>query len=143
LAAGGTAQAAPWKLKGGSPVRVVVNGTREAGVGLKAEKVGWKVATTSTDAVAEVVDITDGAGSAKWVVEVRQGALLFDSERFIAGHAYRVTMRHGMDSVGAALVYLYPPHQAKNSRVTFEDESASMGGLGMDGELGIMKKPTL
>jgi hypothetical protein len=143
LVAGGTAAAAPLKMKGGSPVRVSVHGKREAGIGLKAQKSGWKLDTTATpDEVADVIDITDGAAGAKWTVEVRDGALLFDNERFIAGHAYRVTVRKGMESVGSALVYLYPPVSSARSRVTFEDDSAG-GGLGMDGEIGVMKKPTL
>jgi hypothetical protein len=142
LALGGTAAAAPLKIKGGSPVRVAVHGKREVGIGLKAQKSGWRLDVAATpDVVAEVVDVTDGASGSKWTVDVRDGALLLDNERFIPGHAYRVTVRKGLDAVGSALVYLYPPVSSARSRVTFEDDSA--GGLGMDGEIGVMKKPTL
>ena len=30
---------------------------------------------------------------------------MLDSERFIAGHAYRVNLRHGSELVGSTLVY--------------------------------------
>jgi hypothetical protein len=142
VAFGGVAGAAPLKTHGGSPVRVAVEGKREAGVGLKAQKSGWKLAlTASADEVADVFDVTAGANSAKWSVEVRDGALFFDNERFIPGHAYRVVLHKGMDAVGSTLVYLYPPPSSARNRVTFEDDSASAGAG--DGDIAISKKPTL
>jgi hypothetical protein len=143
LALGGTAAAAPLKIKGGSPVRVAVHGKREAGIGLKAQKGGWRVdVAAKADEVVELIDVTDGANGTRWNVDVRDGALVLDNERFIAGHAYRLMVTKGMEPVGSALVYLYPPLSSARSRVTFEDDSAG-GGLGMDGEIGVMKKPTL
>jgi hypothetical protein len=144
MAVGGTAEASPLRIKGGSPVRVSMHGKRETGIGLKAQKSGWRVdvSASTPDEVADVIDITDGSAGTKWMVEVRDGALLLDNERFIPGHAYRVTIRKGMDPLASALVYLYPPVSSARSRVSFDDDS-NAGGLGMDGEIGVMKKPTL
>jgi hypothetical protein len=141
LAFGGVAAAAPLKIRNGSSVRVAVHGKREAGVGLRAQKGGWKLDVTATaDAVADVLDVTEGFNETRWTVDVATGGgLFFDSERFIAGHAYRVTLRKGTEAIGSTLVYLYPPTGPAKSRVTFDDDAASAG----DDEIAISKKPTL
>jgi len=137
---GGSAAAAPLKVRNGSTVRVALNGKREAGVGLRAARGGWRLelAAAPTD-VAEVVDVTVGANSTKWTVDVVDGALLLDEERFVPGHAYRVNLKHGSEMVGSTLIYLYPPAVASRHKVTFEaDESDTSGGDPL-----ISKKPTL
>jgi hypothetical protein len=138
---GGTAVAAPLKVRNGSSVRVALQGKREAGVGLRAGRGGWRLELTAaaTD-VAEVVDVTDGANSTRWTVDVSENALMLDSERFIAGHAYRVNLRHGSELVGSTLVYLYAPSVSGRQKVTFEDDDASTSGIG---DIAIAKKPTL
>jgi hypothetical protein len=140
--AAGPAAASPLRVRNGSSVRVAVHGKREAGVGLRAQKGGWKLDFgASADEVADVIDVTDGANSARWTVEVAGGALFFDTDRFIPGHAYRVSVRKGTEAVGSALVYLYPPAAAAKSRVTFDDDAAKSGADGED--IAISKKQTL
>src|SRR5438874_2571361 len=141
IVGGGSAVAAPLKIRNGSSVRVALHGKREAGVGLRAGHGGWRLELTSapTD-VADLVDVTDGANGARWTVDVTDGALVLDEERFVAGHAYRVTMRHGTEALGSTLIYLYAPAVASRHKVTFEDEDTA-GGSG--GDIAITKKPTL
>ena len=79
--------------------------------------------------------------ASKWTVQVEDGVVFLDQETFVAGHAYRVLVRHGAESLGATLVYLYPPSSmAKRSKVTFDDADTSDNGG--DGPA-IVKKPTL
>ena len=138
---GGSAVAAPLKVRNGSSVRVALHGKREAGVGLRAGRGGWRLELAASPSdVADVVDVTDGANSAKWTVDVADGALMLDEERFVAGHAYRVTMRHGTEAIGSTLIYLYAPAVASSHKVTFEDEDTAGGG---SGDIAITKKPTL
>ena len=70
---GGSAVAAPLKIRNGSSVRVALQGKREAGVGLRAGRGGWRLELTAaaTD-VADVVDVTDGANSTRWTVDVSE-----------------------------------------------------------------------
>ena len=146
IASAATVNAAPLKLHGGSSVRVAVHGKREVGVGLKMGKSGehgWRVelgAANGADA-ADAIDVTDGANEARWTMAVRQGALFFDDDRFIAGHAYRLVVRRGVEERGTALVYLYPPVMASKSQVSFDDEGTTAGGS--NDEIAISKKPTL
>jgi hypothetical protein len=146
MASAAVVNAAPLKLHGGASVRVAVHGKRESGVGLKMKDRGWRLevgAARDGEDVADAVDVTDGAHDARWTLEVRDGALFFDEERFIAGHAYRLVVRHGGEERGTALVYLYPPALAAKSKISFDDEAAPTGGSGDDDELMISKKPTL
>lgn len=138
---GGTAAAPPLRIRNGSTVRVVVHGKREAGVGLRPRSGGWRLelAAAATE-IVDVVDVTEGANATKWTVDVVDGALILDEARFVAGHAYRVTLRHGTEALGSALVYLYPPSVASRHKVTFDDsEAASSAGE----DIAITKKPTL
>lgn len=141
---GSTAAAAPLKVRNGSTVRVALNGKHEAGVGLKLRAGGWRLELSASkdDVVADVVDVTQGANGARWIVDVRDGALFLDAERFIAGHAYRVLFRHGTEARGTALVYLYPPAATRgNQHLTFDDEPP-VDGAG-DDEIATIKKPSL
>jgi hypothetical protein len=136
--------AAPLRIKNGSTVRVSLRGKREAGVGLRPKNGAWRLELggskeTASDTI-ELVDVTDGANNAKWTLAPTGGALTLDTERFIAGHAYRVTMMHGMEAVASALIYLYPPTMSGKSKVSFDDKEAG-GGLGDD--LAVSKKPSL
>ena len=137
---GGSAVASPLKIHNGSSVRVALQGKREAGVGLRPHAGGWRLELTATPgAVADVFDVTEGVSGSKWTVAVDDGAVFFDEETFVAGHAYRVLVRRGAESLGVTLVYLYPPSVASRHKVTFDDADA---GKGDDGPT-IAKKPTL
>jgi hypothetical protein len=137
----GSAVASPLKIHNGSSVRVALQGKREVGVGLRPNAGGWRLElSTSMGAVADVFDVTEGATASKWTVAVDDGALFFDQETFVAGHAYRVLVRRGAESLGATLVYLYPPSVASRHKVTFDDADAT--GSGGEG-ITITKKPTL
>jgi hypothetical protein len=93
-------------------------------------------------AVADIFDVTDGATASKWTVQVEDGVVFLDQETFVAGHAYRVLVRRGAESLGAALVYLYPPSSmVTRTKVTFGDSDAT-GGSSSDAPATI-KKPAL
>lgn len=138
---GGAAKASPLKIRNGSTVRVALQGKREAGVGLKMRSGGWQLELTPIQgAVADVFDVTEGAVASKFTVEIQDGVVFLDQETFVAGHAYRVLVRRGAESLGATLVYLYPPSVAARHKVTFDD--TDIGGSSGDGPT-IVKKPTL
>ena len=143
LAFGSVAAAAPLKVRNGSAVRVVVHGQREAGVGLKAQKGGWKLDLGGTQgAKIDLIDVTEGGSNGtRWSMQAADvgGLFLESGDRFIAGHAYRVEVHKGMETIGSALIYLYPPTMAAKSKVTFEDEAEGAG----DGEIATVKKPLL
>ena len=103
---GGAAMASPLKVRNGATVRVALQGKREAGVGLKMRSGGWQLelASLPEGAVADVFDVTEGATASKWTIQVDDGALFLDQESFLAGHAYRVIVRRGAESLGATLV---------------------------------------
>jgi hypothetical protein len=139
------AYATPLRIKNGSTVRVALKGKREAGVGLRPKNGAWRVELggskeTSSDTI-ELIDVTDGANNTKWMLAPTAGGLTLDSERFIAGHAYRVTVMRGMEAVASALIYLYPPTMSGKSKVSFDDNDTA-GGLGGD-DIAVSKKPSL
>jgi hypothetical protein len=137
LAAAGLA--APLRIRNGSAVRVVLHGKRETGIGIKKKGAAWRAElSVSGSDKAELVDITDGANQARWEVAPSDGVLVLDEERFIAGHAYRLTLKRGRDAVGSALVYLYPPVMRDKSHVDFHDDDTA----GSD-DLAVVKKPSL
>lgn len=139
---GGSAAAAPFKVRNGSTVRVALNGKRESGVGLRPRAGVWRLeVNASADDTVDAFDVTQGAHGAKWTLEVVDGAIVFDQERFIAGHAYRLFVHRGTEARGSTLVYLYPPKAGSGARkVTFDDAEAGAGG---DDELATIKKPSL
>lgn len=139
---GGTAAAAPLKIRNGSTVRVAVRGKREVGVGLRARPgIGWRLELVAGgNETVDVVDVTEGANATRWTVDVVDGSLLLDEGRFVAGHAYRVTLRHGTSELGSSLIYLYPPAVASRHKVTFDDADA---GSATGDDILITKKPTL
>ena len=138
---GGSAIASPLRIRNGSSVRVVVQGKREVGVGLRPRAGAWRLELASApNQSADVVDVTEGANGTKWSVDFVDGALVLDEARFVAGHAYRISVRHGSEVLGSALIYLYPPAVASRHKVTFDDaEAGSAGGE----DIAISKKPTL
>ena len=89
---GGTATASPLKIRNGSTVRVALQGKREPGVGLRSRAGGWQLELApSAGAVADVFDVTEGAGVAE--VDGAGGGRRHLPRRrrpSSAGHAYRV-----------------------------------------------------
>jgi hypothetical protein len=139
----GSALASPLKIRNGSTVRVSLNGKRESGIGLRPKNGAWRVELGGSKETAgetiQLVDVTDGAMNAKWDVAPEAGVLTLD-DRFVAGHAYRVTVLRGQDVVSTALIYLYPPVMSGKSKVSFDDNETP-GASGDD--LAIVKKPSL
>jgi hypothetical protein len=136
-----SASAAPLKIRNGSAVRVALAGKREPGVGLRFSAGGWRLDLAAMPtATADIFDVTEGSTHAKWTTDIVDGALFLDQETFIPGHAYRVIIRRGAESLGTTLIYLYPPATAKRQRVTFDDADT----LPNTGDtIAITKKPTL
>jgi hypothetical protein len=134
--------AAPLRARNATSVRVAVDGRRERAFGVRGAAHGWRLELLGARAaVAEIHDVTPGAQPGKWLVPLDDDAVVFDDARFVAGHAYRVELRRGVESVGSALVYLYPPRAQKSARVQFDDsEAASSDG---DDEIAITPKPSL
>ncbi len=136
------------RIKNGSTVRMSVKGKREAGVGVRPKNgvcrvelsAGKETAGQTSDQTIEIVDVTDGASSAKWELAPTEGALLLDADRFVAGHGYRVTVMRGQEAMASTLNYLYPPPMTGKGKVTFED--GETGGPGED-EIAVTKKPSL
>jgi hypothetical protein len=138
--------ASPLKIRNGSTVRVSLKGKRESGIGLHPKNGTWRVelggSKETADETVDLVDVTDGANNTKWQLAPTEGALTLDSERFIAGHAYRVTVMRGLEPVASALIYLYPPTMTGKSKVSFDDSETGGGGAASD-DVAIVKKPSL
>jgi hypothetical protein len=139
---GGAAMASPLKIRNGSTVRVALQGKREPGVGLRVRGGGWQLELTAAPgAVADIFDVTDGTTASKWTVPVEDGVVFLDQETFVAGHAYRVLVRRGAESLGTTLVYLYPPSSmVTRTKVTFGDSDATGGSSDAPATV---KKPAL
>jgi hypothetical protein len=141
----GAAFASPLRIKNGSTVRVALNGKREAGIGLRPKNGSWRVelggSKETKGETVELIDVTDGANNAKWTLSLADGTLTLDNQRFIAGHAYRVTVMRGLDAIASALIYLYPPTMSGKSKVSFDENEAAGHGLDDDGI--VSKKPSL
>jgi hypothetical protein len=118
LLLGGAAIAEPLRVSSGETMRVRVDHRYQSAVGLRPKANGaWRLGVRAAHGErAEVYDVTDGVAPNKWLVDISSSQLVFDSERFFAGHAYRVVV-HGDE----ALVYLYPPTRGRSSRVVFAD----------------------
>jgi hypothetical protein len=119
-------------------MRVVLKGQRQTSLALRAGDSGWRLGVDAqpTD-VAEVVDVTDGASANKYVLDVVDGALVLDDKRFVADHAYRVTLRRGPKTLASTLVYLRPRSGSKQ-KIKFEAADNGDGG-----DVPIAPKPSL
>jgi hypothetical protein len=147
LLGAGLADATPLRVRNGSSVRVALQGKREVGVGLRPHGRGWELqlGVPAAGAVAEIVDVTEGAAAAsKWTFDLTNGPLVLDEQTFQAGHAYRVTVRRGTESLGTTLIYLYPPSASARRKVTFDDGDAATNAAGGGSDpIAVSKKPTL
>jgi hypothetical protein len=144
VAAGGTGLASPVRVKNGSTVFVSVKGKREAGIGLRPKNGVWRVELSGSSGLAgesvELVDITENAHNTKWVLYPTDGTVTLDSQRVVAGHAYRMTVMRNGASLASALIYLYPPSASAKSRVKFD--AAETSGSDSDDTM-VAKKPSL
>jgi hypothetical protein len=144
-AMGGTGLASPVRIKNGSTVFVSVKGKRQAGIGLRPKDRAWRVELSGStgaegESVVELVDITENAHNTKWVLSPTDGALMLDDQRFVAGHAYRLTVMRSGAAVASALIYLWPPAAGAKSKVKFDDADTS--GTEAD-DIAVVKKPSL
>lgn len=100
---------APFKAANGQVVRVRVNGDSKAGLQLRAEDAGWPLKVEGNVALMKLsaIDVTPGTPAQTLLVRVSAGEVLFDAQRFQAGHVYRVS-----NADGATYVYLQPSASA-------------------------------
>jgi hypothetical protein len=136
----GAAAAEPTaRFRGGSTMKVVLRGQPQTSLGLRFGQDGWRLAVDAAARdVADVVDITDGAAANKWVLEVVEGALVFDDKRFVADHAYRVTLRRGIRNLVSTIVYLHPRPASAKQKIKFDADDSGGGG-----DLDFGPKPSL
>jgi hypothetical protein len=130
------ALAAPsFRPKNAQPVRVRLGDKREPGFGVKPVGGEWRLELGRKDVdAAELIDVQNGM---KWQLSAGGSALVLDG-RFIAGHAYRVELRHGPKTLASALVYLYPPEAPAQTTIQFGDGEPSS-----DNDMATLPKPTL
>ena len=115
------------RIKNARTVRVVLGERREPAAGVRPDKAGWPVLVAPELAAtsAELLDITPGVASSRWVVPVSLGKLVLDTERFLPTHLYKVEFRKEAQVLGTALVYLYPPPVESVARVSFQGDEAA------------------
>jgi hypothetical protein len=130
---------APLRVKNGHAVQLRLGAGRERGVALRPMGRSWRLELGRSDAErAELVDVTVGAPASRWTVAVVGDALTLDPARFVADHAYRVQLRRGVEDVGSALIYLYPPRTSAKQTLEFSDDEAPG-----DDEIAVTPKPSL
>ncbi len=124
-------------------VRVVQNGRREPGIGLRSNGHSWRLNLGDTAGATSVALIDETAPAhEKWVLDIDGNSLELDAERFVGGHAYLVEVCKGPDVVEHGLVYLYPaPASSRTAHVTL-DSRADDNALD-SGELPITPKGAL
>jgi hypothetical protein len=104
-------------------VRVLQNGRREPGIGLRSNGHSWRLNLGDTAGATSVALIDETAPShEKWVLDIDGNSLELDTERFVGGHAYLVEVCKGPDVVEHGLVYLYPspPSRSRTAHVTLD-----------------------
>jgi hypothetical protein len=127
--------AGPLKVQNGDSLRVRIKQKSQSAIGLRWAVEGWSLKLRDPRGErAEVYDLTAGTMPTKWVVALEQGTVLFDLERFQAGHAYRVVVRDK-----EAIIYLEPPAKDEASHVVFVDEDDKSD----KGDIAIMPKSAL
>lgn len=112
------------RIRNGSPIHLRLAGRREAAVGLRPGKSGWRVVLRAPGAEsAELSDVTPGRATSKFRVPVTGREVILDAERFVAGHAYRLEVHGGERQ----LLYLYPPLGRRVSTLVFDAEEPTAG----------------
>ena len=133
----------PLAVRHGRSIRVTLAGRGEEAMALRANPEGWRLdlGGTLAGATVSVRDVTAGATTTRYELNVVTGGMLLDKERFRADHAYRLEVRRGTVVVGNALIYLSPPPRG-NGRVVFDDRDTS-GAATSDDALTPSDKGTL
>ncbi len=139
----GSALAAPL-VQSGSTVRVVLPEGKKAANAIKPDKLGWTMKVRAESGMVNLVDVTAGAMPMKYVFSLAEaqtpGVLVLDSDRFVAGHAYRVELRDSSGGVQTGHVYLVAPRGINTAKVSFTGGADDHSD---DGELRIRDKGSL
>src|SRR4249920_3334780 len=116
---GAAAADAALRIKNGHRMMVRLGKTREPALGIRPEKQVWTLELTRdlVGAVAELEDVTPRWQNARSSVPIESERVVLDGERFLSDHVYRLEIRRARQSVGNALVYLYPPPVERVKRV--------------------------
>lgn len=121
LVTGSVAHAAPL-VQNGSTVRVVLPEGKKAATAVRADKTGWTLRLRAESGMLNLVDVTAGAPALKYVISLDKtddaGVVVLDTDRFVAGHAYRVELRESTGSVTTGHIYLVPPKHPGNGKMT-------------------------
>jgi hypothetical protein len=131
-------------VRHGRAIHVTIGGRTEEAVALRGVPAGWKLelAATSGGGVLVVRDVTLGAtGPRTFELPLTPGAIVLDTGRFRADHAYRVELRRGTVVVGGALIYLQPLKQ--RGPVVFDDREAGAPAAPPSDELQTTDKGSL
>ena len=122
----------PMRIKNSRSIRVVLGPRREPALGIRPEKVGWRLllAPELAGGDADLQDITPGVAGSQWTVPVAADGLVLDEERFLPSHVYRLEVRKDDRLVGSAIIYLYPPPTPRTEKVEFaaEEKGPQKGG---------------
>jgi hypothetical protein len=114
------------RIKNGHGITVALGKTREAATGIRPDKKAWalELDPSFVGAEADLRDVTPDVAGARWSVPVTAARLVLDGTRFLPGHVYRLELRRERQSLGNALVYLYPPPAERVQRVNLDDRPA-------------------
>jgi hypothetical protein len=124
------ATAEPTRVRNGFTVFLQLGKTREAALGIHADKRGWRlVLSAAVTGEVELRDVTPGKARTKLKVTAKGRELLLEADRFVAGHAYRLEVRE--KDATPLLVYLCPPDARQVNRVSFDAEEAADDDDGM------------
>lgn len=142
----GPAFAAPL-VRNGSSVRVVLPEGRKAASAIRPNggaADGWTLRLSVRSGSVNLVDVTAGATALKYVytLDGESNDIVLDSDRFIAGHAYRVELRDPQGGVQTSIVYLVAPKGNARSNVAFTGSGADDCAGDSDG-IAIRDKGTL
>jgi hypothetical protein len=103
-----TTAAGTLQVKNGRPLRVLVAGQPEMGVGLRSARGPWQlVFARRASGKAELVDVTPGVLPQRVHLRILRGRLVLPRHRFAPGHVYRVSATLGA-SRQHGIVYLSP-----------------------------------
>ena len=115
-----------------------------AATAIKPDKLGWTMKVRADSGMVNLVDVTAGAMPMKYVFSLADaqtpGVLVLDSDRFVAGHAYRVELRDSSGGVQTGHVYLVAPRGINTAKVSFTSGADDHSD---DGELRIRDKGSL
>ena len=152
------ADAAPraGQVHGGSSIVVRVRGMREKGLRLAHGEAGWSLTVDmpadGSLCAAELRDVTPlPTGLLKWTERLSNqetsARVLLTPDRYVGGHAYRMTVRCGARELSRGVVYLAPGSRAggrSQIALTEADADADLAANpGADDELATVPKGSL